>query len=79
MRKGYINILIGIVVLLWVNYLFESIYLSSNCNGNCEGFTPRINGFCRPYIRNMRQTYESFISNYGPQVVVNKLKKWNIY
>ena len=44
-----------------------------------EGFTPKINSLYRPYVRNMNQTYETFVNNYGPNVIMTKLKKWNIY
>ena len=72
MRTIYFKILVGIVVLLWVIYFIQSFT-------NYEGFTPRINSLYRPYIRNFNQGYESFVNNYGPKVIMNKLKKWNIY
>ena len=74
MRKIYFKILIGIIVILWVIYFIQS-YTSINN----EGFTPKINSLYRPYVRNMNQTYETFVNNYGPNVIMTKLKKWNIY
>ena len=39
-----------------------------------EGFTPKINSLYRPYVRNMNHNYETFMNNYGPNVIINKLK-----
>jgi hypothetical protein len=74
MRKIYFKILIGIIVILWVIYFIQSYTCIIN-----EGFTPKINSLYRPYVRNMNQTYETFVNNYGPNVIMTKLKKWNIY
>lgn len=71
MRKIYLKILIGIIVLLWIVYFLQSF--------TKEGFTPKINSMYRPYVRHINQTYETFVGNYGPNVIINKLKKWNIY
>jgi hypothetical protein len=38
-----------------------------------------VSSMCRPYIRNLNQKYETFVNNYGPNVIMTKLKKWNIY
>lgn len=72
MRKIYLKILIGIVVLLWIIYFIQSLT-------KYEGFTPRLRGLYRPYIRKVNEGYTSFVNNYGPNVIVNKLRKWNIY
>jgi hypothetical protein len=72
MRKIYFKILVGIVVLLWVIYFIQSF-------ATYEGFTPKINSLYRPYIRQFNQGYESFANNYGQRVIMNKLRKWNIY
>ena len=74
MRKIYFKILIGIIAILWVIYFIQSYISIMN-----EGFTPKINSLYRPYVRNMNQTYETFVNNYGPNVIMTKLKKWNIY
>jgi hypothetical protein len=74
MRKIYFKIFVGIIVVLWIIYFIQTyIFLVS------EGFTPKINALYRPYVRNMNQTYESFMNNYGPNVIITKLKKWDIY
>jgi hypothetical protein len=73
MSKIYLKILIGIVILLWVVY-FIQIY-----NTNKETFTPKINSMYRPYARKLNQTCEHFINNYSPNIIVNKLRKWNVY
>jgi len=70
MRNIYLKILISIVVLLWIVYFFQSYK---------EGFTPKLRGLYRPYVRTVNQGYESFVNNYGPNVIMNKLRKWNIY
>ena len=72
MRKIYFKILVGLVVPLWVIYFIQSFT-------KYEGFTPRINSLYRPHIRRFNQGYESFVNNYGPKVIMNKLRKWNIY
>jgi hypothetical protein len=72
MCKIYFKILVGIVVLLWVIYFIQSF-------ATYEGFTPKINSLYRPYIRQFNQGYESFANNYGQRVIMNKLRKWNIY
>jgi hypothetical protein len=74
MRKIYLKILIFCVILLWIVYFIQSINES-----NKEPFVPRLKEFYRPCIRNMTQSYEQFMNNYGPDVVMLKLKKWNIY
>ena len=73
MRNKYFNILVSIIVILWIIYFIQT-YLIIN-----EGFTPKINSFYRPYVRNIRNKYETFINNYGPNIIINKLRKWNIY
>jgi hypothetical protein len=72
MRKIYLKIFIGLVVLLWIIYFISSL-------PKYEGFTPKIRCMYRPYIRYYNQGYESFVNNYGPNVILNKLRKWNIY
>lgn len=74
MRKIYFKIFVGIIVILWIIYFIQTYSIVKN-----EPFTPKINSMYRPYVRNMNQKYETFVSNYGPNVIVNKLKKWNIY
>jgi hypothetical protein len=74
MRKIYFKILVSIIILLWIVYLIQTYTPILN-----EGFTPKINSLYRPYVRNMNQTYETFVNNYGPNIIMTKLKKWNIY
>ena len=73
MRKIYLKLLIGIIVVLWLIYCIQSY------NTQVEQFTPKINSLYRPYVRDVNQKYETFVSNYGPQVIINKLKKMDIY
>ena len=72
MRKIYFKLLVGIIVMLWVIYFIQTFT-------KYEGFTPRINSLYRPYMRHFNQRYESFSNNYGSRVIMNKLRKWNIY
>lgn len=74
MRKIYFKIFIGIILILWFIYFIHTYTSFIN-----EGFTPKINSLYRPYVRHINQNYETFINNYGPNVIMNKLKKWNIY
>jgi hypothetical protein len=73
MRKMYLKLLVGIIILLWIIYIVQSY------NTNVEPFTPKIKSMYRPYVRDMNQKYETFVSNYGPEAIVHKLKKMNIY
>jgi len=72
MRKIYFNIFFSIIILLWIVYFVQSYT-------QYEGFTPQIHGLYRPYVRKFNQHYEYFINQYGPQIIFNKLRKWNIY
>jgi hypothetical protein len=74
MRKIYFKLFVGIIAILWIIYFIQTYIFTKN-----EGFTPKINSLYRPYVRNINQTYESFMNNYGPNVIINKLKKWNVY
>jgi hypothetical protein len=74
MRKIYFKIFIGIIIILWIIYFIQILTPITN-----EGFTPKINSLCRPYIRDINQKYETFVSNYGTNVIINKLRKWKIY
>jgi hypothetical protein len=65
-------VLIGLAVIYVYLYKYKII-------NKQESFTPKINGFCRPHIRNIRLNYEHFINNYGNDFIINKFKKWNIY
>ena len=72
MAKVYLKVFVTIIFVLWVIYFMQT-YLF------VEGFTPKINSMYRPYVRNINIKYENFVSNYGPDVIVNKLRKLNIY
>jgi hypothetical protein len=77
MSKIYLKTLIGIVVLLWIIYFIQEY--KYNYNTDKETFTPKINSMYRPYVRKINQTCEHFVNNYGPNIIANKLRKWNIY
>ena len=66
-----ITILIGIVILLWIVYFIQSQIQKQNQK---EGFVSKI----RPYIRSLNKYYDYAFNNYGPNVIINKLRKWSI-
>jgi len=67
--------LLSIVVIAKLHHLSRH-YTRLN---QVEHFTPKINGMYRPYVRHASQKYEHYMNNYGPDVIINKLKKWNIF
>ena len=69
-KKIYFKLFVSIILVLWIIYFMQTWK---------EGFTPKIHSMYRPYVRDIEQKYESFVNNYGSDVVMNKLKKWNIY
>jgi hypothetical protein len=75
MRKISLKVIISILIICISIYIIH-LFVKTN---NYEPFTPKINGLYRPHIRNFNQIYETFINNYGPDVILTKLKKWNIY
>jgi len=78
MRNSYLKIFVGIIVSLYFVYFIQE-YLQYKNKYKQEAFTPKINSLYRPHIRTINQIYETFISNYGPNVILTKLRKWNIY
>jgi hypothetical protein len=75
MKKIYLKIFIGFIFFLWTVYFIQCLF----DNNKKESFIPKITEIYRPYIRNIDQNYEKLINNYGPNVVMVKLKKWNIF
>jgi hypothetical protein len=73
MRKIYLKIFVGIICFLWIIYFIQTYRLCKN-----EGFTPMISSIYRPYIRNINKNYENFCDNYGSNIIITKLKKFNI-
>ena len=65
-----------ILVILAILYFYLYKYKKIDKQ---ENFTPKINGLCRPYFRNIRLKYEGFINDSGNDYIINKFKKWNIY
>lgn len=74
MYKPYFNIIIGIISILFIIYFIQTFIFISN-----EGFTSKINSIYRPYIRNLNQTYDTFVSNNGTDTIIHKLKKLHIF
>ena len=82
MRMFYFNTFIGIIVLLWLIYLvqlIQSVQTSYSTKDSYEAFTPRINGFYRPYARHINKKFNDFSNKYNSEQLINRLKKWNIY
>jgi hypothetical protein len=78
MNKKYSTLLFYIFVSLIIIYFIKQLIIMK-IKRDYEAFTPKINSIYRPYIRNVNNYYETFINNYGGEIVLNKLKKWNIY
>lgn len=69
----YLYLLISLVITLWIIYLFVDTDTDTDTEKK-EPFTSRI----RPHIRTVNKLYEGFIDNYGVNVIMTKLRKWNI-
>jgi hypothetical protein len=71
------------ILLLSIYVIARLIHLSRHYKRlkekQVETFTPKINGMYRPYVRHINNKYESFMNNYGHDIIINKLKKWGIY
>jgi hypothetical protein len=81
-KKIYFKLFVSIILVLWIIYFMQTSVIPfriKNAQKYKEGFTPKIHSMYRPYVRDIEQKYESFVNNYGSDVVMNKLKKWNIY
>lgn len=65
---------INMLIILAAVYFYFFIYQNTQ-----ENFTPRLNLFVRPHLRNIRLNYETFANNYGSDFIINKFKKMNIY
>jgi hypothetical protein len=74
MYKPYFNIIIGFICILFIIYFIQTFIFISD-----EGFTSKITSIYRPYIRNLNQKYDTFVSNYGTDTIIHKLKKFHIY
>jgi hypothetical protein len=80
MAKNFNGTLI-FILLLFIFIVARLNRLSRNYTRlyKVEPFTPKINSMYRPYIRHANQKYEHFMNNYGPDVIMTKMRKWNIY
>ena len=72
MRNKYILCIVSIILLVWIIYFLNHAKIE-------EPFTPRIRAFYRPHVRNITQYYDYIQNEYGLPVIMNKLRKWNIY
>jgi hypothetical protein len=73
MRKMYFKLLVGLIIILWVIYYIQSYKPVLD-----EGFTSKINALYRPYVRHINKRYETFMNKYGSNLIIHKLKRWNI-
>ena len=71
-----IFILLIVLIVLAIFIRLSRRYSQLN---TVETFTPKIHSMYRPYVRHINHHYESFMNNYGPDVIINKFKKWGIY
>lgn len=80
MAKNWDTTLI-FILLLCLFVLARLLHLSRRYTRlyKVEGFTPKIHSMYRPYVRHASQKYEHFMNNYGPDVIMTKMRKWNIY
>ena len=82
MAKNWNQTLI-FILMISIYVIARLMYLSHRYTrlkeNQVESFTPKINSMYRPYVRHVGQKYESFMNNYGPDVIINKFKKWDIY
>ena len=73
MRKIYLKLLVGLILILWIIYFMQTYASKLN-----EGFTPKLTALYRPYVRHINKRYDTFMNNYGPKFFMHKLKRWNI-
>jgi hypothetical protein len=64
-----------IILIILAGLYFYLYKYKKNDKHTQENFTSKINGFCRPHIRNVRLKYESFINEYGNDYIIIKFKK----
>ena len=70
-----------LIICKWSMFLiilFLILLIVQRSSVQRELFTPFIRNTYRPYVRYVNNNFESFVGNYGPEVVKNKLKKWNL-
>lgn len=64
--------LLQILILLFFSYI---VYIFIQ-----KGFQePFVGHLYRPHIRTINTFYETFMNNYGPHRIVNKINKWFNY
>jgi len=66
-----LNIIFILLFILLLMYIFH--------NKRLERFTLNVNKIYHPYKRNVRDTYESFMNNYGSERIYYFLRKWNVF
>jgi len=68
-----------ISVYILARFMYLPLRYSRVNEKQVEPFTPKIHSIYRPYVRHIHHKYESFMNNYGPDIIINKFKKWGIY
>jgi hypothetical protein len=68
MKVKFLTLFIGIITLLWLIYFIQML----------NSYEPFTNPY-RPISRHIILKYETFMNNYGPDFILTKLRKWNIY
>ena len=69
----------SIIISFYLLIVFFVIYYYFFLYNNVEGFTPYLRGIYRPHIRNIRLNYTNMLDLYGPEFIITKLKRWNLY
>ena len=64
---------------IWIILIVIIILQAIKKSNKKEGFTPKIRGMYRPYVRRARLHVENFVNKYNGNYIINMLKKYNIY
>lgn len=75
MKMQYYFLFIWLIIIIVI--VLQNIQY--NKNQNKEGFTPKIRGMYRPYVRHMRLNIESFANKYNTNYLVSFLRRIGLY
>ena len=69
-------------LFIWLCIIIIVVYqynINKNKDKYKEGFTPKIKGLYRPYVRKLRLNVENFANKYNSNFVMNFLRKLGLY
>ena len=66
-------------LFMWCVLIFTVVLQSMKQYKGKEGFTPKIKGIYRPYIRRIRLQIEEFTNKYNSNYFMKMLKKNGLY